>query len=119
MNVMKTLAALLALGLGALGLAQSSDPAVIKKLEKDYVASKQAFAKAPKNKKVRDAFVRAGVRFGHESMVSPVLGTSVKYKQALRVYREVLKVDPTNPVAKKESDLIISIYKSMGRPVPK
>jgi tetratricopeptide (TPR) repeat protein len=91
----------------------------LKKLEKNYAAAKGALAKKPKDKKVRDTFVTAGVKYGHESMMSPDLSAKVKYRQALRIYREVLKVDPTNPVARKETDLIVSIYKQMGRPIPK
>ena len=96
----------------------AADKAHIVKLEKEYDAAKAAFAKSPKNPKARQRFVDAGVQYGHESMVSPVLDRKIKYRQALRVYREVLKVDPKNPVAKQESDLIVSIYKSMHRPIP-
>lgn len=102
----------------ALGAAQSASEKKLQQLEKTYTAAKASFAKKPKDKKVREQFVTAGVKFGHESMVSPDLPPRLKYRQALRVYREVLKVDPKNEVAKKESDLIISIYKSMGRPIP-
>ncbi|MGV3617135.1 MAG: hypothetical protein ACO1SV_17545 [Fimbriimonas sp.] len=101
-----------------LGVAQSPSEKKLKQLEKSYLAAKSALEKKPKDKKVRDQFVTAGVKFGHESMVSPDLGPRIKYKQALRVYKEVLKVDPKNEVARKETDLIVSIYKQMGRPIP-
>lgn len=41
-----------------------------------------------------------------------------KYPAALRIYREVLKLDPKNPTATDASGTIIAIYKQMGRPVP-
>ncbi len=85
----------------------------------EYKAAKAALSKNPKDAKAKKRFVAAGVKFGHESMMSSVLDRKLKYKQALTVYREVLKVDPKNPVAKQESELIINIYKSLGRPVPK
>lgn len=115
----KFVLALVGLGVAALATAQSNDPKVLKNLEKEYVAAKAAFAKKPKDAKAKDRFVVAGVRFGHESMMSPILDRKIKYKQALRVYHEVLKVDPKNPVASKETDLIESIYRQMGRPIPK
>ena len=87
-------------------------------LEKNYDTAKALYEKEPKDAKAKDAFVDAAVSYGHESMMSPDLDPKVKYKQALRIYREVLKIDPENKVAKPESDLIIKIYKSMGRPVP-
>lgn len=111
------LIALLAL-LTALGFAQAEKKVDLKKLEKTYLAAKAALDKKPKDKKVKDQFVMAGVKYGHESMMSPELPPSIKYKQALRIYKEVLKVDPKNPVATKESDLIKSIYRQMGRPIP-
>lgn len=102
----------------ALGVAQTASEKQLKQLEKTYLSAKAAFAKKPKDKKAKDQFVTAGVKYGHESMVSPDLPPRLKYRQALRIYREVLKVDPKNEVAKKESDIIVSIYKQMGRPIP-
>jgi len=93
--------------------------AKLAKLEKNYLSSKKAFEKSPKDKKAREAFIKNAVMFGHESMISPALATNVKYRQALRVYREVLKLEPKHPVARPEHDLIVNIYKQMGRPVPK
>lgn len=86
---------------------------------KEFSSAKTAYHKHPKSASAKKRFVEAGVKYGHMSMTAPDLSPKVKYRQALRIYREVLKVDPKNPVAKPESDLIISIYKSMGRPVPK
>lgn len=102
----------------ALGVAQTASEKKLQQLEKSYLSAKAALGKKPKDKKVKDQFVTAGVKYGHESMVSPDLPPRLKYRQTLRIYREVLKVDPKNPVAKKESDMIIAIYKQMGRPVP-
>ena len=99
--------------------ASAGDQAKLTKLEKAYKAAKAALAKSPKNAKAKKDFASIGTAYGHESMVSPVLGAKVKYAQALRIYREVLKVDPSQATAKSESDLIISIYKQMGRPIPK
>ena len=118
--LMRTLFAVLFALVATLGFAQNNEAALkkLKALEKNYLSAKAALAKKPKDKKVRDQFVTAGVKYGHESMTSPALDARVKYKQALKVYREVLKIDPKNPVAKPESELIVSIYKQMGRPIP-
>lgn len=101
-----------------LSFAQTASLKKLKGLEKSYVAAKAALAKSPKDKKVQKKFVDAGVKYGHECMMSQDLDRKEKYKLALRAYREVLKIDPKNEVAKPESDLIISIYKQMGRPIP-
>ena len=51
-------------------------------------------------------------------MLSDALDQKVKYKEALILYREALKIDPTNKEASSNKDLIESIYKSMNRPIP-
>src|SRR5437868_13423660 len=45
-------------------------------------------------------------------------GSPRLYKFALGDYRRVLRYDPTNAEAKAKMDEIISIYNSLGRPVP-
>ncbi|HEX8069770.1 MAG TPA: hypothetical protein VF546_07460 [Pyrinomonadaceae bacterium] len=45
-------------------------------------------------------------------------GSPQLYKFALGDYRRVLKYDPANAEAKDKMDEIVSIYQSMGRPVP-
>jgi len=107
-------------------MREEIDPAEKAKLEKEldglktgYETAKAAYEKKPNDAKAKDAFVVAAVKYGHESMMSPVLDAKVKYRQALTIYREVLKIDPNNEVAKPESDMIVSIYESMKRPVPK
>jgi tetratricopeptide (TPR) repeat protein len=120
---MRTAFVLTALIACATLLAQDKLPNPLPKplipLEKNYRLTKTAYLKQPKDKKLRDAFVKAATLYGHKAMMSKDLKTSVKYKEALRVYREVLKIEPKHPVAQPEHDLIVSIYKQMGRPVPK
>lgn len=87
-------------------------------LKSAYETTKAAYEKHPKDKSARNAYIDAATKYGHESMMSPVLEPRVKYKQALHIYRDVLKLDPNNKVAKPESELIIKIYQSMNRPVP-
>jgi tetratricopeptide (TPR) repeat protein len=105
--------------LAAIAGAQDTDSAKkLATLGKSYTATKAALAKKPKDPKLQERFITAAVKYGHECMTSPDLDRKLKYKRALRVYREVLKLDPDNEVAKEESNLIISIYKQMGRKVP-
>jgi hypothetical protein len=97
----------------------STDPAVLKRLQKEWGDAGDALAKHPKDPKVRDHYAVAGVRFAYESMYSPLLPPKVRYPQALRIYRKVLAVDPKNKEASQASELIISVYNQMHRPVPK
>lgn len=101
-----------------MGKPTAADQARLTKLEKAYKAAKAAYAKSPKSAKARKDVITIGDAYANESMNSPVLTPHVKYTQALHLFREVLKVDPSDKTAKSESELIISIYKQMGRPVP-
>lgn len=83
-----------------------------------YAKAKKALATKPGDKKLRLAFVAAGDRFATATMMAPELDRKVKYRDALRLYREVLKVDPKNREAKNNSEMIVGIYKQLGKPVP-
>ncbi|RYG26306.1 hypothetical protein EON82_03915 [bacterium] len=88
------------------------------KLQTAYATAKKALAAKPKDKKVRAAFVVAADRYATAMMVESTLPPRMRYPGALRIYREVLKVDPKNVEAKNNSKMIVDVYKSMGRPVP-
>ena len=94
------------------------DDKKLKNLEFSYQKAKELFAKKPKDAKVKKSYIDATFAFGMGNMYSETLPPRMKYKTALTYFREVMKVDPKNKPAKEQYDLIASIYKSMGRPVP-
>lgn len=51
-------------------------------------------------------------------MLDPALPPREKYPTALAMFRDALKIDPDNALAKDGVTLIEDVYKSMGRPVP-
>ena len=77
-----------------------------------------AYKKNPKNAAARKAYIDANNRHGLAAMRTDALDRKLKYKVALTDFRKVLKADPKNAIAKENHDLIVSIYKSMKRPVP-
>jgi tetratricopeptide (TPR) repeat protein len=99
--------------------AQPAGNKQLVKFQAAYSSAKKALAAKPKDKKVRAAFVVAADRYATSMMVESTLAPRLRYPGALRLYREVLKVDPKNPEALNNSKMIIDVYKSMGRPVPK
>ena len=110
----------------SLGLSQGYAPQDPKQdklklaaLEKSYATAKRAYQKRTFHAPTRKAYVDATVKLGTASMMSSSLDRKVKYKQALHYYREALKLDPSNREAKQNYDMIVSIYKQMGRPIPK
>lgn len=91
----------------------------VEELEKAYEAAKSAYEKGKKDDQAnKSAYLKATMAVADGYMFSQEVDTKVKYKKALQYYREVVKVDPANKQAQENADLIVSIYKSMGRPVP-
>lgn len=93
--------------------------AMIAGLDKKYQAAKKASAASPKDEKLKTAYVAATLSLADVVLVSPALTPKDKYPRALRLYREVRKIEPTNKKAKEKIELIEGIYRSMGRPIPK
>lgn len=98
--------------------SQKAELAQLARLEHDQRAAKAAFAKRPKDGQVKHRYVVATVRLGTATMTSEALDRKVKYRRALRLYREALKVDPNNVEAKNNKQMIEDIYRSMHRPIP-
>jgi hypothetical protein len=81
------------------------------RIRKAAEKAKASGASAADKKAAADAYLARGNEF--YSAGKPQL-----YKYALADFREVLKYDPDNSEAKEKVDTIVSIYQSMGRPVP-
>jgi tetratricopeptide (TPR) repeat protein len=96
-----------------------ADKAQLAKLDKEYRAAKTSFEKSPKNASLKKKYVAATVKLGTATMTSISLAPKDKYPPALRLYREALKHDPKNVEAKNNLEMIESIYRQMGRPIPK
>ncbi len=92
---------------------------LLARLEKEHSHAKTLFSKSPKDPKARAKYVAASNRLAYASMQALSLGPKVKYPKALRLYRDVLKVDPKNSDAIRWKKQIEDIYRSMGRPIPK
>ncbi len=97
---------------------QQVSDAKLKLLESAYKSAKADFAKKPKDAKVKKAYVNATFAVGMGRMYSVSLPPRQKYTTALDAFREVLKTDPNHKEAKANHDMIVKIYKDMGRPVP-
>jgi hypothetical protein len=86
-------------------------PELDAKIEKAETKAKAAKATDADKKAAAAAYVeRANVYY---SAQQPML-----YKFALGDFRRALRYDPANAEAKSKMDEIVSIYQSMGRPVP-
>lgn len=98
---------------------EKKELAELARIERLQKSAKAAFDKKPKDVKFRKNYISLSLLLANNTQASMALGSKEKYPKALRLYREVLKTDPTNKEAKTNRDLIESIYRSMGRPIPK
>lgn len=78
----------------AIAAAQSPD-SQLPGFRASYLSAKKALAARPKDSKTRAAFVVAGDRLATATMTADSLPRKTKYADALRLYREVLRVDST------------------------
>ena len=99
--------------------ATGGDAKQLAKLQKERLGAKAVYLKKPKDSALRHRYVVATVKLGTATMMCESLDRKVKYRDALRLYREALKLEPDNREAANNRDLIEGIYRSMGRPIPK
>jgi len=79
----------------------------------------EAIAKvSPNDPALKQSLISGHMKFANYYMYNDSLPPKIKYPNALKHYRAVLKLDATNVSAKENADMIIGIYKSMGREVP-
>jgi len=88
------------------------------KAKTTYEAAKADYTKKSSDTKLKSAYVNATVDYATKTMYANSLDPKQKYPGALKLYREALKVDPSNADAGRNKDMIESIYKQMGRPIP-
>ncbi len=93
-------------------------PAKLKKLQAEYKTAKAAYGKKPKDAKVKKSYVDSTFALGMGTMYGENLSPHERYAGALGYFREVLKVEPKHKLAKENYDMIVAIYKQLGRPVP-
>lgn len=102
------------------GMAGQPPPDVkpLKDAQAAYDKAKKAYTAAPKDEKAKKAFVDAANDLADSNMFAKDLTPKVMYPNALKYYREAAKADPSNAKAKGNIDLIVSIYKQMGKTPP-
>ena len=86
-------------------------------LKASYEETKGAY-EAAKSEATEKAYVDATVAYATSVMAGDGK-PSEKYPEALRLYDEALALAPDNDEAKTNKQLILDIYKSMGKEPPK
>lgn len=91
--------------------------AELAKIQRTVDADKSAY-KAKAGDATKKKLVDDTLNLASSTMACGDLSPHEKYSTALRLYRQVLTIDPTNQEAIDWENQIIAIYKQMGRPVP-
>lgn len=86
-------------------------PETMTSLEKEHQAK-------PADAKVKTELIKAKMEYADLLMYGQEFDRKMKYRVALKQYREVLALDPIHAKALEGKNTIESIYKSMGRPIP-
>ena len=73
---------------------------------------------SPSDEFVKKAQIDAHLKYANFLMYESLLPPKEKYPSALRQYRLVATIDPSNAEAKQNINLIEGIYGQMGRPIP-
>jgi hypothetical protein len=85
----------------------------------DKVAElRAAYEKSPGDAALKQKLADATFEDAQYYMYAPTLPPREKYPKALSLYRETVKLDPSNDTARQAIATIEGIYKSMGRPIP-
>jgi tetratricopeptide (TPR) repeat protein len=77
-----------------------------------------AYKKNPKDAATKKAYAGSLADLGHATMLDQSIAPRKRYPDALNLYRQALKLDPTNKTALEDKKMIEDVYKSMGRPIP-
>lgn len=85
----------------------------------DKVAeARAAYDKNPSDAAAKKALVEVTLQNAQFYMYKSPLPPNQKYPKALKLYREVVALDPSNSKAKESISMIEQIYQSLGKPVP-
>ncbi len=99
-------------------LSRANEMITVGNYEAGIQELEQLFQISPSDPALKLSLVQAHLKFGNFYMFNDTLAPRIKYPNALKQYREVLKIDATNQDAKENAQQIIDIYKMMGREVP-
>ncbi len=87
-------------------------------MDEKVAEARSAYEKNPSDAAAKKALVEVTLQNAQFYMYKSPLPPNQKYPKALKGYREVLALDPSNAQAADSIAMIESIYKSLGKPVP-
>lgn len=87
-------------------------------MDEKVAEARTAFDRNPSDSAAKKTLVDVTLQNAQFYMYKSPLPPGQKYPKALKGYRDVLKLDPSNAKASESIAMIEGIYKSLGKPVP-
>ncbi|MBC7805004.1 MAG: hypothetical protein H7145_02520 [Akkermansiaceae bacterium] len=88
-------------------------------LRKKVAATQLTLKKSPTNPAAKKAHSASLTALGRGVMDDPAIPPVKKYPEALNLFRQAVKLDATNKNAAGDIKRIETVYKQMGKPIPK
>ncbi len=98
---------------------KAQEQALTTKYTKAMELAKKAFSKKPKDAKIKATYIGTILKLANHYLEAEFMPPKSKYPASLKLYREILKLNPKHAIAKERKDTIEGIYRSMNRPIPK
>ena len=100
------------------GTGAMSQEAPDQPLDEKVADARAAYEKNPGDAAAKKTLVDVTLQNAQFYMYKSPLPPNQKYPKALKGYRDVLKLDPSNAQASESIAMIESIYRQLGKPVP-
>lgn len=100
------------------GSAQASADAPTQPMDDKVAELRAKYDKNPTDAAVKKELTDATLENANYYMYTSPLPPNQKYPKALALYRDVVKLDPTNATAQESIQVIENIYRSLGKPIP-
>jgi hypothetical protein len=100
------------------GTADASKDAPTAPLDDKVTQLQAAYEKSPNDAALKKQLADATFQNAQFYMYNSPLPPGQKYPKALALYRQTVKLDPSNELARESIDTIEGIYRSMNRPIP-
>ncbi len=95
---------------------ESGDPKAVELMKEADIADEK-YEKSKSDNDKKDC-IKKQLTAANYLMFEANLPSKEKYRPALKRYRRVLELDPSNKEAKENKEQIEEIYESMGMPIP-
>lgn len=97
---------------------QNEGSATLEDLRLQYEAARAELEANPDATETRDQFLVVAYMYAETRMYDPSLTPQEKYPESLRIFRDIVAMEPGHDDARAQIQVIEGIYRELGRPIP-